>query len=103
MTSDAKAACADADVLATDVWTSMGQEGQESERIAAALAPFQLDADKLALAGPAAWCCTACRRTAARRSPPTCIDGPHSVVWDEAENRLHAQKALLGWLLERSR
>ena len=46
-------------------------------------------------------CCTACPRTAARRSPTRCIDGPQSVVWDQAENRLHAQKALLAWLLER--
>ena len=43
--------------------------------------------------------CTACPRIAARKSPPTCIDGPQSVVWDEAENRLHAQKALLEYLV----
>ena len=44
-------------------------------------------------------CCTACRPTAARRSPPRCSTGPRSVVWDEAENRRHAQKAVLAWLL----
>jgi ornithine carbamoyltransferase len=98
VTGDAKAACADADVLATDVWTSMGQEGQEAERIAA-LAPFQLDEEKLALAAPG---CVVLHCLPAHRGEEITggvLDGPHSVVWDEAENRLHAQKALLSWLL----
>ena len=47
-------------------------------------------------------CCTACPPTAARRSPPSVLDGPQSAVWDEAENRLHAQKALLTWLLQQA-
>ncbi len=41
--------------------------------------------------------CTACRPTAARRSPTEVIDGPRSLVWDEAENRIHAQKSILAW------
>jgi ornithine carbamoyltransferase len=101
VTGDAKAACADADVLATDVWTSMGQEGQEAGR-AAALGPFTLDEEKLALGRPG---CVVLHCLPAHRGEEISagvIDGPASRVWDEAENRLHAQKALLSWLLERS-
>jgi ornithine carbamoyltransferase len=95
---DAKAACADADVLATDVWTSMGQEGQEQTRIAA-LAPYQLDEEKLALArgGAIVLHCLPAHR--GEEITAGVIDGPASAVWDQAENRLHAQKALLTWLL----
>jgi ornithine carbamoyltransferase len=98
VTGDAKAACADADALVTDVWTSMGQEGQEGGR-AAALGPYQLDEDKLALARPG---CVVLHCLPAHRGEEitaAVLDGPRSVVWDEAENRLHAQKALLTWLL----
>ena len=98
----AKAACADTDVLATDVWTSMGQEGQESSR-SARLAPYRLDEEKLGLAGPG---CIGLHCLPAHRGEEitaAVLDGPRSRVWDEAENRLHAQKALLAWLLERSR
>ena len=98
---DPKAACADADVLATDVWTSMGQEGQETARMAA-LAPYRLDGEKLALA--ASGCVVLHCLPAHRGEEITAevLDGPASVVWDQAENRLHAQKALLAWLLERA-
>jgi ornithine carbamoyltransferase len=102
VTGDAKAACADASVLATDVWTSMGQEGQETERVAA-LRPYQLDEDKLALGRPD---CVVLHCLPAHRGEEitaAVLDGPRSVVWDEAENRLHAQKALLAWLLGASR
>ena len=102
VTGAAKAACADADVLATDVWTSMGQEGQESSR-SARLAPYRLDEEKLGLADPG---CIGLHCLPAHRGEEitaAVLDGPRSRVWDEAENRLHAQKALLAWLLERSR
>ena len=102
VTGDAKAACADADVLATDVWTSMGQEGQEAARVAA-LRPYQLDEDKLALGRPD---CVVLHCLPAHRGEEitaAVLDGPRSVVWDQAENRRHAQKALLAWLLERAR
>ena len=101
VTGAAKTACTDADVLATDVWTSMGQEGQESGR-SAVLAPYRLDEEKLSLAGPG---CVVLHCLPAHRGEEitaAVLDGPRSVVWDEAENRLHAQKALLAWLLERS-
>ncbi|HEY7880508.1 MAG TPA: ornithine carbamoyltransferase [Streptosporangiaceae bacterium] len=97
-TADPKAACADADNLATDVWTSMGQEGQEAGRTSA-MAPYQLNEDKLALAAPG---CRVLHCLPAHRGQEitaAVLDGPASVVWDQAENRLHAQKALLAWLL----
>jgi ornithine carbamoyltransferase len=99
--ADPKAACRNADALATDVWTSMGQEGQEGLR-SAALAPFCLDEEKLALGRPG---CVVLHCLPAHRGEEitaAVLDGPASVVWDQAENRLHAQKALLAWLLERS-
>jgi len=95
---DPKAACADADVLATDVWTSMGQEGQEGSRIAA-LTAYQLDEEKLAVGRRG---CIVLHCLPAHRGEEITagvIDGPASRVWDQAENRLHAQKALLTWLL----
>jgi ornithine carbamoyltransferase len=98
VTADSKAACADADILATDVWTSMGQEGQEAGRTSA-MAPYQLNEDKLALAAPG---CRVLHCLPAHRGQEitaAVLDGPASVVWDQAENRLHAQKALLAWLL----
>jgi ornithine carbamoyltransferase len=100
--ADPKAACANADVLATDVWTSMGQEGQEGTRIAA-LTPYRLDEEKLALgrAGCIVLHCLPAHR--GEEITAGVIDGPASRVWDQAENRLHAQKALLTWLLRGSR
>jgi ornithine carbamoyltransferase len=101
-TADAAAAAEGADVLATDTWVSMGQEDEYDARVA----PFRRYAvDDAALARAASdavvlHCLPAYRGTEIAASV---IDGPQSVVWDEAENRLHAQKALLLWLLERSR
>jgi ornithine carbamoyltransferase len=106
--TDPKAACAGADVLATDVWASMGQEAEEAERLAVlgGAGPddsYQLDEPKLALASPG---CVVLHCLPAHRGveiSAEVLDGPASVVWDEAENRLHAQKALLAWLLEARR
>jgi ornithine carbamoyltransferase len=97
---DPKAACADADVLATDVWTSMGQEGQEQAR-SAALGAYCLNEEKLALARPGAIVLHCLPAHRGEEITAGVIDGPASKVWDQAENRLHAQKALLTWLLER--
>ena len=100
--TDPAAACQGADILATDVWTSMGQEGQESDRTAA-MTPFRLDERKLALAAPG---CRVLHCLPAHRGDEitaAVLDGPASLVRDEAENRLHAQKALLAWLLRSAR
>jgi ornithine carbamoyltransferase len=96
--ADPQELCKAADVLATDVWTSMGQEGQETGRIAA-MTPYALDAAKLALAGPD---CRVLHCLPAHRGQEIAadvIDGPASLVFEQAENRLHAQKALLCFLL----
>jgi ornithine carbamoyltransferase len=99
--ADPGAACDGADVLATDVWASMGQEGQEAQRIAA-LGSYRLDEAKLALAGHGALVLHCLPAHRGLEITDAVIDGPASAVWDQAENRLHAQKALLTWLLERA-
>ncbi|CAN5314061.1 ornithine carbamoyltransferase [soil metagenome] len=98
--TDPAAACDGADALATDTWVSMGQEGEGGER-AAPFLPYALDEAALAHGREAVvlHCLPAYR---GKEIAATVIDGPASAVWDEAENRLHAQKALLAWLLERS-
>jgi ornithine carbamoyltransferase len=98
--SDADEACKGADVLATDVWTSMGQEGQERARTAA-MEPFRLDQAKLELAAPGARVLHCLPAHRGEEITAEVIDGPASLVFDQAENRLHAQKALLVWLLAR--
>jgi len=98
VTADVKEGCTGADVLATDVWTSMGQEGEESAR-SGLMMPYSLDAEKLAMAGPA---CRVLHCLPAHRGEEISaevIDGPASLVFPQAENRLHAQKALLCFLL----
>ncbi|GAB3453159.1 ornithine carbamoyltransferase [Kineococcus endophyticus] len=99
VTSDAAQAVAGADVVATDTWISMGQEGQEFERFR----PFSLTSALLAHAAPDAVVLHCLPAYRGKEIDAEVIDGPQSVVWDEAENRLHAQKALLVWLLEKSR
>jgi ornithine carbamoyltransferase len=100
-TADAAAAAEGADVLATDTWVSMGQEDEYEARIAPFL-PYAVDDAALGRAADGAvvlHCLPAYRE---KEIASSVIDGPQSAVWDEAENRLHAQKALLVWLLERS-
>jgi ornithine carbamoyltransferase len=100
-TEDALEAIAGADVVATDTWVSMGQEF-EAELREAPFVPYAVteqlmskaDADAIVL-----HCLPAYR---GKEIEAAVIDGPQSVVWDEAENRLHAQKALLSWLLARN-
>jgi ornithine carbamoyltransferase len=86
-----------ADVLATDVWVSMGQVDAPERR--AALAPFQVNGDLLAVAAPGAIVLHCLPAHRGEEITAEVLDGPASLVWDQAENRLHAQKALLAWLL----
>ncbi len=98
VTDDPAAACAAANVLATDTWVSMGQEDQAGDR-AVPFEPYALDETAVQRAADdvlVLHCLPAYRGSEITAGV---IDGPHSVVWDEAENRLHAQKALLAWLL----
>jgi ornithine carbamoyltransferase len=101
VTSDAAAAASGADVLVTDTWTSMGQEDDGLDRVRP-FRPFQLNADLLANADSEAVVLHCLPAHRGHEITDEVLDGPHSAVWDEAENRLHAQKALLVWLLERS-
>ena len=101
VTTDAHAAAAGADVLVTDTWTSMGQEDDGLDRVGP-FRPYQINADLLGRADSDAVVLHCLPAHRGDEITDEVIDGPHSAVWDEAENRLHAQKALLVWLLERS-
>jgi ornithine carbamoyltransferase len=99
--TDPAAACQGADVIATDVWASMGQEAMAAER-RVVLEPYRLDQSKLSLANAG---CLVLHCLPAHRGEEISadvLDGPNSVVWEQAENRLHAQKALISWLLEQT-
>ena len=100
-TPDAAKAADGADVLATDTWVSMGQEGEYEARIQPFL-PYAVDDAALARAADDAVVLHCLPAYRGKEIAASVIDGPQSAVWDEAENRLHAQKALLVWLLERS-
>jgi ornithine carbamoyltransferase len=101
LTREPKEAFAGAEVLVTDTWVSMGQEVEAAERTAP-FVPFALTADALAQAGPDAVVLHCLPAYRGKEIAAEVIDGPQSAVWDEAENRLHAQKALLIWLLDQS-
>ncbi len=95
---DPRAAAAGADVLVTDTWVSMGQESDGKDR-RAPFRPYQINTELLALADPEAIVLHCLPAHRGDEITDEVIDGPASVVFDEAENRLHAQKALLIWLL----
>jgi len=100
MTSAAEAV-AGADVVATDTWVSMGQEAEAAERSTLFL-PYQVD-DALLIQAKADAIVLHCLPTyRGKEISAEVIDGPHSAVWQEAENRLHAQKAVLIFLLDRA-
>ena len=102
LTADPDAAAKDADVLVTDTWTSMGQEDDGLDRVKP-FRPFQVNTRLVGLADPEAIVLHCLPAHRGDEITDEVMDGPASAVWDEAENRLHAQKALLVWLLERSR
>jgi ornithine carbamoyltransferase len=89
-----------ADVLATDVWVSMGQADAPGRR--SALAPYQVNGELFAQAAPGAIVLHCLPAHRGEEITAEVLDGPASLVWDQAENRLHAQKALLAWLLEQA-
>jgi ornithine carbamoyltransferase len=99
VTGDAAAALDGADVLATDTWISMGQEAEAAERLAP-FRPFALTAAAVSRAAADAIVLHCLPAYRGKEIAAEVIDGPQSAVWDEAENRLHAQKALLTFLVE---
>ena len=98
LSNDPAAAARGADLVVTDVWASMGQEEEQAAR-AKAFADFQVDAKLMKLAAKDALFMHCLPAHRGEEVAGEVIDGPQSVVWDEAENRLHAQKALLELLL----
>ncbi|MFA4081667.1 ornithine carbamoyltransferase [Mycobacteroides salmoniphilum] len=102
VTADPRTASAGADVLVTDAWTSMGQENDGLDRVRP-FRPFQVNEDLLGVADSEAIVLHCLPAHRGEEITDEVIDGPRSAVWDEAENRLHAQKALLVWLLEQRR
>ena len=99
--TDPQVAVAGADVVVTDTWTSMGQENDGLDRIGP-FRPYQVNAALLALAAPGAIVLHCLPAHRGWEITDEVLDGPSSAVWDEAENRLHAQKALLAFLVEQA-
>jgi ornithine carbamoyltransferase len=97
--TDPRAAVDGTDVLVTDTWTSMGQENDGKDRISP-FRPFQVNAELLARANDGAIVLHCLPAHRGWEITDEVLDGPASAVWDEAENRLHAQKALLSWATE---
>ena len=101
LTREPKEAFTGAEVLVTDTWVSMGQEDEATARTAP-FVPFAVTAEAVQQAAPGAVALHCLPAYRGKEIAAEVIDGPQSAVWDEAENRLHAQKALLIWLLGQS-
>jgi ornithine carbamoyltransferase len=97
LTDSAQDAVRGAQVVVTDTWVSMGQVGGEAHL--AALAPYQVDHDLMALAQPGAVFLHCLPAHRGEEVTAEIIDGPQSAIWDEAENRIHAQKSILRWVM----
>ena len=100
--TDPKLSLVDSDVVATDSWVSMGQQDQKAEKIEA-FDGFRLDAELLAIAKPSAIVLHCLPAYRGLEITDEVLEGSQSVVWDQAENRLHAQKALMVWLAQRAK
>jgi ornithine carbamoyltransferase len=98
LTADPRTAVERADVLYTDVWTSMGQDAEREQRLRD-LAGYGIDADLVALASPGAIVLHCLPAHYGEEITEDVLYGPQSAVWDEAENRLHAQKALMALVM----
>lgn len=96
--ADPMEAVKDADIVTTDVWTSMGFEAENAERLRD-FADWQVDAEMMRAARPDALFLHCLPAHRGEEVAAEVIDGPQSVVWDEAENRLHVQKALMEYLV----
>jgi ornithine carbamoyltransferase len=99
--TDPAQSVAGADVVVTDTWVSMGKEDEKAERIAT-FGAYRVDSELMALAADDALFLHCLPADRGYEVTAEVIDGAQSVIWDEAENRLHAQKALMVWLLERA-
>jgi ornithine carbamoyltransferase len=98
---DPRDAVAGADVVVTDTWVSMGKEEEKETRVAV-FGGYRVTADTMSAAASDAVFLHCLPADRGYEVDADVIDGPQSVIWDEAENRLHAQKALLVWLLQRA-
>ena len=96
--TDPVAATTDADIVVTDTWVSMGKEDEKAERLET-FGAYRVDAALMALAKPDALFLHCLPADRGYEVTADVIDGPQSIIWEEAENRLHSQKALLVWLL----
>jgi ornithine carbamoyltransferase len=101
VTDDPAEAMTDADVVITDTWVSMGQEAEKDARLRL-FGDYAITERTLKLAAPDAIVLHCLPAYRGLEISSEVLDGPQSVVWDEAENRLHAQKALMVWLLEKA-
>jgi ornithine carbamoyltransferase len=101
VTEEPSEALTGADVVVTDTWVSMGKEAEKAERVST-FGPYQVDLQAMELADSEAIFLHCLPADRGFEVAPEVIDGPSSVIWDESENRLHAQKALLVWLLQRA-
>jgi ornithine carbamoyltransferase len=100
--TDPKHAVVDSDVVATDTWISMGQESQKEQRLSE-FTGFTLDSELMSIAGDQAIVLHCLPAYRGFEITGDVLDGPQSAVWDQAENRLHAQKAIMVWLAEHSK